>query len=418
VSCAADLVHTAINNPEVVCLYVTLSRNNAKKIIWPELKRINRRFSLKLTFNESDLSAHASNGSIIYCSGASDRTEIEKFRGLALKKVYIDEGQSFPNYIVDLIDDVLTPALMDYAGSLSLIGTPPPIPAGFFHKVATEDNEWSKHHWTFFDNPHILDKSGTTHQALLDRELKRRGVSLDHPSIQREWMGKWANDTDSLVYHYDSEKNGYTTLPQAKWTYMLGVDIGYEDADALAVIAFSETDPNTYLVEETVTKRQGLTELVEQIESVRKKYAITKIVMDTGGLGKKIAEEIIRRYKIPVIAAEKVRKVEYIELMNDALRSGRLRAKAGSRFAQDAMKVEWDLDKSTPDKRVISKRFHSDICEALLYVWRDSWSFTYEKPKQALKYGTKQWQDEEAIRLEEEAEKFFLEQEEANKDPF
>jgi phage FluMu gp28-like protein len=37
-ACAADLVHTAINNPGTVSLYITLSRNNAKKIIWKEIK--------------------------------------------------------------------------------------------------------------------------------------------------------------------------------------------------------------------------------------------------------------------------------------------------------------------------------------------------------------------------------------------
>ena len=39
------------------------------------------------------------------------------------------------------------------------------------------------------------------------------------------------------------------------------------------------------------------------------------LVVDTGGLGKKITEEISKRHQIPMQAAEKIRKVEYIELM-------------------------------------------------------------------------------------------------------
>ena len=37
--CAADLLDTAITNPESVSLYITLSRTNAKRIFWPILKR-------------------------------------------------------------------------------------------------------------------------------------------------------------------------------------------------------------------------------------------------------------------------------------------------------------------------------------------------------------------------------------------
>ena len=227
-------------------------------------------------------------------------------------------------------------------------------------------------------------------------------------------------DSDALVFSYKTEKNDYKELPIAKYTYILGIDIGFEDADALAVLAFNDASRHTYLCKEVVTKKQGLTELVNQIEILQKEYDISKIVMDMGGLGKKIAEEIIRRYKIPVEAAEKSRKNEYIELLNDALRTGSLLIKANSRFAHDAMRVEWDLDKSTPERKVVSKRYHSDICDAVLYAWRCSYSFTYEAPKAKPMYGSKEYWDEEAQRLEEQAEEHFKNLEEMTKieDPF
>lgn len=410
VSCAADLIYSALETPESICLYITLSRINAKRIVWPELKRINRQFSLGIEFNESELMAKIPNGSIIYCSGASDRTEIEKFRGLAIKRVYIDECQSFPSYIEDLINDVIAPALMDYSGSLCLIGTPGPIPSGFFYDCS-RSLAWKQHNWSFWDNPFILKKSGKTHQEILDRELKRRGVTIDNPSIQREWFGKWVLDSDSLVYHYDGKKSSYEHLPNHSWTYILGIDLGFDDADALVVLAHSATSPTTYIVEEKITRHQGITELVEQIADFRKHYDISKVVVDTGGLGKKIGEEISRRYKIAIQPAEKQRKIEYIELLNDALRTGALKAKGNSVFASDCMKVEWDLDKSTPDKKVISKRFHSDICEAVLYAWRESYSFTYTPEKKRSSPGSKEWANEEQERMEEEALEHFQGQE-------
>lgn len=409
-SCVADLTYECINTNGINCLYITLSRKNAKRLVWPEFKRINRVYKLGGIVNESDLTITYPNESVLYLSGASDRGEIENFRGSAFKKVYIDEGQSFPDYIRELIDDVIGPSLMDYDGTLCLIGTPGPIPAGFFFDVS-QSSTWSHHTWSFFDNPHIALKSGKTHQELLDKELKRRGTSIDNPSIQREWFGKWVLDSDSLVYKYNVQRSGYDSLPSIKWNYILGIDLGYDDADAIAVLAWSESSPSTYLVEELVTRHQGITELVEQIESLRKRYDISKIVIDTAGLGKKIGEEISKRYKIAVQPAEKVRKLEYIELMNDCLRTGQLKARPSSRFAQDCMRVEWDMDKSRPDKKIISNRFHSDICEAVLYAWRETYAYTYEKPKEITKEGSREWLD----KLEEKAMEHFQALEDANK---
>lgn len=417
--CAVDLMFTANETADCICLYVTLTRASAKQIVWPTLKRINRLYGLAAKFNEADLSVKFPNDSVIYCSGASDKSEIEKFRGLALKKVYIDECQSFPSYIEELINDVIAPALMDYAGMLVLIGTPGPIPSGFFWECS-RSSLWSNHKWTFWQNPHIATKSRTTHEKLLQRELKRRGVDITNPSIRREWFGEWVIDKDSLVYHYDEEANDFIERPDlpGSWNYLLGVDIGYHDADALALLAWNDNDPSTYLVEEIVTKHQGITELVQQIELLRSKYDISKVVMDTAGLGKKIGEELSRRYKIAILPAEKQRKVEFIELMNDALRTGKLKAPKTSRFAQDCMKVEWDPDRSTPDKRVISKRFHSDICEAVLYGWRESYSYSHEAKKPKIKPYSKEWFDQQKSEMEEAAEEFFKRQEQAEDDPF
>jgi hypothetical protein len=398
IACAAHLVDTALKTPEVTCLYITLSRNNAKKIIWREIKKINNTFKLGATEDQTELSMTFPNGSVVYLSGAKDSGEIEKFRGLALKLVYIDECQSFREYIRDLIDDVISPALMDYDGTLCLIGTPGPIPSGFFAEISgvvpdkiSSSESWSHHFWTFFDNPFIPIKSGKTHQQMLDRELRRRGVTAEDPSIQREWFGKWVLDSDSLWIKYNRAVNDYTTLPPASYTYIMGIDLGFNDADALAVVGYSEESNKTYLVEEIVVPRQGLTELVEQIKYLENKYKVSKMVIDEGGLGKKLAEEMRRRHQLPVQAADKVRKQENVAFLNDALRSGRFMAKATSKFAQDSYLVEIDWDKSTPDRIKVSDKYHSDIIDAVLYAFKESHSYAYVEPDKAPVYGSEAW---------------------------
>lgn len=407
ISCAAHLIDVAIKNKEVTCLYITLSRNNAKKIIWRELKKINDKYELKGSLDETELSISFPNGSMIYLSGAKDKSEIEKFRGLSLKLCYIDECQSFRAYIQDLIDDIIAPALIDYAGTLCLIGTPGPIPTGYFHECATVNINWTKHHWTFFDNPFIAEKAGISHQALLDRELKRRGVTINDPSIQREWFGKWILDSDSLLYKYNPKTSHFIELPNNKYNYVMGIDVGFKDADAICILAWSDDDPVTYLVEELITAKQGLTELVEQIEMFRKKYDVSKIVMDMGGLGLKMGEEMIRRHQIPVEPADKKRKMENIELLNDAMRSGKFKAKSASRFAQDSYLVEIDREKSKPDRIVVSDRFHSDIIDAVLYAFKLSPAYTYQVPTKKLYPGSKEWAEtQENDMFEKELEGF------------
>lgn len=409
VSCAAHLTDVAIKNKDVICLYITLSAANAKKLIWKELKNLNTKFNLLGVPNESELSITYPNGSTIYASGAKDKAEIEKFRGLPIKLCYIDECQSFRDYIEDLIDDIIEPTLLDYDGTLCLIGTPGSIPAGYFHECAEVSDVWSKHKWTFFDNPHIASKSNKTHQELLARVLKRRNLTVDHPSIQREYFGKWEFDSESLIVQYDKTINNWDGIlnPRFSWNYILGIDVGFNDSDALGVLAWSEQDPVTYLVKEVITAKQGLTPLVKQIRDLEKEYSISKMTMDMGGLGKKLGEEMIRQYQLPVEAADKTRKMENIELLNDALRRGHFKAKSTSRFTQDSYLVEKDLDKSKPDRIVVSDRYHSDIIDSVLYAFKFSPAFAYEPPPDKPPVGSREWAEQQQSAMFEAAQEHF-----------
>lgn len=372
-------------------VYITLTGTSGKRIIWNEFKKLVRHFKLPVKINDLDLSLTFPNGASVYVIGAKDETEIEKIRGIAIKLCYIDECQSFKEYIGDLVDDIIGPALMDYAGSLCLIGTPGAVPTGYFHKCWSAPEGWAKHGWTFWDNPHIPLKSKMTHQEVFDREMKRSGRSDKDPSVRREFFGEWALDTDSLLLKYFPEKSHYDSLPRHKYNYIMGIDVGHEDADAIAILAWSESDPTTYLVEELVTPKQDITALAEQIKALDQIYKVDKMIMDMGALGKKIGEELIRRHHIPVEAADKTRKMENIAFLNDALRTGQFKAKKDSRFASDTYLVEIDRDKSTPDRIAISKRYHSDIIDAVLYAFKFSPAYAYEPPKAAPKYGTKEW---------------------------
>lgn len=375
---AAKLLDVSRKKPGCVALYITKSRINAKRIIWDTLKLLNEAHKLGGEPAEGELCLAMPNGSKIYLSGADHEAEIEKFRGLPIGIVLIDEAQLLPAYLKKMVDEVLAPALMDFDGSLVLVGTPGPVPTGYFYECS-HNPKWAHHSWTVFDNPHIERKSKKTPRQLLAEELERRGVSEDDPVIQREWFAKWVLDTNSLVFQFDTKKNARTMPENHHTDFVIGVDLGFDDADAIAVLGWSSQSPELDLVYELVMPKQTISALMGQVQSVYEKFKPLSIVCDMGGLGKKIAEELQERTGIPIEAADKIRKLENIELMNDAMRTGKLFAPASSRFAADCMLVEWD--RSNPEKPKISDRFHSDICDAVLYAFRHCQQWLFVPPK-------------------------------------
>ncbi len=390
--------------PRSQCIYLGLTLDSAREIMWPVLQELNEKYKLGCTFVDSRLTMTHPNGAKLKLFGADMKNFIKRLKGRKYPGVGVDEAQDFGSHLQSLIDDVLTPSIADYEdGWLALTGTPGPVPQGYFFDVTQNRRYGYSHHaWTLLDNPYMPNPA-----QFIEELKKKREWDDANPTLLREYRNQWVLDVEALWIRYKESLNHYDVLPEGKYTYALGIDIGFNDADALAVLAWSDTSPVTYLVEELVTPKQGLTELVEQVQAMRKKYDIAKMVIDEGGLGKKLAEEMRRRHHIPVQPADKARKQENVEFLNDALRLSRFKAKAKSRFAQDTYLVQIDWDKTTPDRIVIKKKPHSDIIDAVLYAFKESPAYAYEPPPEKAKPGTKAHADEVANAMFEAAMEHF-----------
>jgi len=401
--------------PGSLSRYITLTRDSARDIMWPVLQEMDENFKWGARFIESNLTMRLPNGSKLRLYGADMKNFVRRLRGTKSPGNAIDEAQEFePAHLENLIDDIITPTMVDYEESwLALGGTPGPIPRGIYYRVTQENaGEYSVHKWSLYQNPYLPDPHGFV------AKLKARKRWDDrNPSLLREYMGQWVLDLESLLIKYDPEKNHYEQLPPARWHYILGIDLGLRDSDALAVLGWSESSPDVYLVEEIATPNQDISSLVSQIDRLSKLYDISKMVIDTGGLGAKIAEEMRRRHHIPVQAADKARKMENVAFLNDWLRLGRFKAKKDSRFAQDSYQVQIDHEKTTPDRLVVKKGFHSDIIDAVLYAFKESPAFTYQEPVPVPKHGTREWAEQEVTDMERAAEEHFRQQEEAAQGP-
>ncbi len=391
VACAILLLERALERAESVNLYVTLSRVSGKRIVWRELMKLNRVYALGGVPNRTELSIQFPNGSTIIVAGAKDENEIEKFRGSAYYTVVIDEAQSFRGYLSDLVDDVFMPALIDHKGQLVLIGTPGRVRDGYFYDAVRfaspehlealnaeppsndngDDDEereavgWSVHHWTIRDNPHIKD---------VDAELasirRRKRWTSDHPTYQREYIGRWVTEHDALVFKYDPGRNAYDDAPDItgpEWKVVLAVDQGFNDADVIAVLAWRPGKPGIWYLDETAVRGQGAAALAELSRKYWERYrgrAVRPVQWDTGGGGRKVAEDAMRIHGVAVEAAEKKDKLAGIELVNDLLRAGVLMVPRNSQLASDFTRVTWD-----PRARgvKISEKYHSDATDVVTY---------------------------------------------------
>src|SRR6185369_1040280 len=272
--CAGAMLDIAMSGQYCNVAYITLSRTSAKRIIWPVLKALIKEFKIKCKLDNGELTIEFENGSTIYLVGAKDAGEIEKLRGLSLKLVIIDESQAIRESILQvLIDDILAYAIIDVDGAICLIGTPGPIASGYFYDAtAGSATNWSRHKWTIHSNPHIKIKSKKEPEQLLAEERKRKGIDETDPTYRREALAEWVTDLNALVIKFNPDKNLYAQLPPGRYDYIFGVDIGYVDADAIAVLAYNYNDKHVYLVDEVITEKQDITSLVLQIKALQKTY--------------------------------------------------------------------------------------------------------------------------------------------------
>lgn len=394
VTAAAYLIERALSRPDSPCLYIALTLKSAKLLLWPELKRMNKRYGLGMRFNGTDFIAYLPNGSYIQLAGADKSSEIDKYRGNKYLLVVIDESASFGAHLDELIHEVIEPALFDLDGTLVMLGTPANHCTGPFFE-ATEDPSkgWEVFHWTMRDNPFIEEA-----ERKLAEVRQRNGWDPNHPSYLREYEGVWVRSDDDIVYHWKPGRNTYKPgeLPDQPWDKVLGIDIGFVDAAAFAVWGFTPKQPETWLLDGYKESFLTPSEIAERVRRLERKHdGFNRIVCDPGGGGKGFIEEWRKRSAIPIHEAEKHKKNAWIKLMNDDLIAGRIKVPEGHVITDEWTVIQWD-----EKRRFEDDRFPNDMADAGLYGWRESYHWTHVPEEDVPEYGSDEHWDREAERLE------------------
>jgi hypothetical protein len=416
---AIDLLEVAQNQPGSVGIFFGRTRMSAKNVIWRILRRRIERHHLTCSINKTELSIEFPNGSLIFLAGVDATTdERDKYLGMPLSRVYIDECASHRQDLTDLVCGVLMPALVDYDGTLVLLGTPGNFTKGLFFRLSIgrplpEDPLCSVHKWTAYDNPSLVKVNGKMRRIcdLWKAEIEKIGretpMRLLTPLYKQHYEGVWVIDDAKRVYFFDDALNTYDKVPKDKeWTYVLGVDMGYEDDSAFVIHAFSKLDPILYTIYSYKEKKMDITAVAEHIKSkILSKWPIDVIVVD--GSAKQAVQEIIKRHGLEMIASDKKDKDKFIALLDAELRQGlvKLQKDACLPLIDEMCGLIWADPKPGSVVRKEHPGCDNHACDAFYYGWRYTFSYLGRNPEPEVVAGSPKWLAMQANALLDDAKK-------------
>lgn len=358
------------SGPDEVTLYIARTRSAAKELIWQKLKSLSTTHKLNWVFHEGTLRIETPAGGVLLVRGAegSDpQEEREKIRGLKLRRALLDEPATYSGTLKILLRDVIEPAIGDLNGDIIITGTPGLVQAGSWYEISSgKIPKWKKFHWTIKDNPYFRNS-----ESYLATVLVENHWTEDHPTYQREYLGRWSTDDSVTVYKFNRDRNTVTNLPdynQDTWIHTIGVDFGMVDASAWSVLASPPHQNITYVIE--AFKRTNLLpeQAAEVTQKLVKKYNPITVVGDAGGLGKPYVEAYNRRFGGRMLAANKTEKRAHIELLNGDLQAGRflLLMPDAESLAEEMEQLPWADESRTKEHPA----YPNHCVDSANYSWR------------------------------------------------
>lgn len=426
------LLRAMYKHPGSSCLFLGLTRQTAKRVVWKDTLRIlNRDHKLGGKWNKSELSFTLPNGSVLYILGVdADDSEREKLLGQKYAEVAIDESASYSIDLHDLVYSVLKPAVADYRGTIGLYGTPGNLKTGIFFDLTNGQNPskpgrwvgqtlrdgvtysgWSGHCWSTFQNPYMAEKW----QQEID-ELKRDNPLIEKtPTFQQNYLGLWVIDESKLVYRYMPVRNDFSgTLPtyhKGEWHFVLAIDLGWEDPCSFTVLAYHDFDRTLYGLKSYKPKNADgsqrfldLTATKEEADSLKRLWPIETTVID--GANKQAVEEMNNRMGLEAIPAEKKDKFEFIDIMNDEFIQERIKLGPGC----EDLKAEYASLVVDEKKLMKRKREEHPACsnhctDGALYGWRHTWQFlSAALPAKPMKVNSPEWHAAQEVTQSKELE--------------
>lgn len=390
-----ETLQSMIDVPESNHLYGALTLSSAKNIIWDTLLTELEAKKVPYRSNEQQGTIKLENKSQVKLFGLdSSYKEMRKILGSKYKTVKIDEAGSITQDLKRVCYQMVMPALTDVNGRLTLLGTAENIPKTFFEAVTTgSEPGWSIHKWTAFDNPYIAEK-WREHIAWIEEFNPTFKLTSEYKT---HYLNEWCAD-DKLLIIKINEKTVVEPIEFNSPTYILGVDIGFNDACAFTLVAFHKASPNLYVVESFKEPELDITDTANRIKTYLRKYPVAKVIID--GANKQGVEEIKNRHHVPLEAAEKQDKASFLKILADDITRQRVhyfRGKCQSLIDEQAS-LQWEDDTRQRE----DQRIPNDQNDSFLYAWREARNYLWKEEIKPDSINSDKYMDEFAKRLLEQ----------------
>lgn len=386
-----------------VNVYLALTKESAKRAIWPELLTV----GAVLGIDPSCFKLHGGvvtlpNGSTVLVMGTDDKATIETWRGSKLNRVAIDEmGSQPPEWIAYMVREIVWWCIMRHDGAIALLGTPGLVPDGYWWEQSRPDAKHDVHHWTVFDNPGIPHAREFVADTLRENEWTEAT-----PQYRREVLGEWNDDASAVVYPFADERNGADALPAlgagdviipAKaWSHVVAVSVASPETIAVAVWAWHRAVAGAFAVEafnEAADPETGLARVSDTLT----RYPGSRCIVDPGELGEEHVLTLRRRWRLPAGHAAKADKPSAIRELRGAVLSGSARYLRGD--ATQALRDEWRVTAWHPKKWGVAHdpARRNLLASAAAFGWRRVPART---PPKDMRPGTPDWQAQLIARTE------------------
>jgi hypothetical protein len=246
------------------------------------------------------------------------------------------------------------------------------------------DKGWSVHRWHTLDNPHTRDQYLA---EIADIERERPLFKLT-AAFKQMYLGEWAIEEDAMVYRFRRERNmrakALPTDRKYRWTYVLGLDLGYEDDTAFAVLAYSPTALKTYVVYIYKQKHMDLTDVAAKYHELAARYGFEFAIVD--GANKQAVMELNNRHGTDLHPADKAGKQDFIQLLNDEFIQEKVELlPEAEAVAQEYESLIWLYKEKTKEEH---PNLPNHACDAVLYPWRYTYTYLSKSPQESPEYGS------------------------------
>ena len=368
--------------PNRHALFIGLKFETAINLAFDETVRVAESIGLVITRkSKNDGTIEFSNGSKITFKGNyTVRDQDTNFQGDHYSLVVIDEAQSQKN-VQHLIDDLLRPAMADYAdATILLTGTPPRIKGTYAEKIWKEFKGWKHYSWTMAENPYIINENHTV-ESIVEDICKEKGITPDAPFIQREYFASWEYDSDAMVFR------DYKTYKEAPDTFVptdiaIGTDYGFSDYNSIIALAYSRITGQAYVINEKKFNKATVTDIINACKEVFefcKRFAIernsnfdfTKLAFYCDTSDQSITYELNTNYKIPAYNCYKYDKKMALAQLADWCRTGRIMIPEDGILQDEFERTVYKRDEQDNiTAEIDDDLFHPDAVDALLYASR------------------------------------------------